>query len=359
MAQVIYMPPSPSVGEALGQGFGSVLMLHMHRQQQQKEVQQMQMLQSSVEQAVQSGGRQAGLEIMNKIPYKTLDQYQKGMQWFNTISPPKDLTPREVSTFDPQTGQETKQFVRTGDLTKFSAAAQQAGQTLAKPDVTDFYSLGPGGTYQNLGRAPVTNRPPGSHTLEELKLVEQQRTDQLKLEAANRSERKFQFAMDKLAESKDKQEASKQMTEMKAYNGVVSSMLNVKKSIGMNGEIILDFGGDSKKADAYREALTKGSEYLAKYKGDINKAASEALSASGAFDQPMPEAPTAAPAQQEGGAITRLYQALKERITGQPESAAKAPVAKAPAPVFDKGKIYVDAKGNRAKYLGNNKWENL
>jgi len=345
------MPAAPSVGESIGQGLGAALQMYVKKQDMQNQVKQMQAFDDAIKNA---GDRTKALEIHTKVPYQTIEQMQAGLAYVNQQYPPKDTTPQEISTYDPQTGQETKQFVPRGDVVKFSQANKDI---LTKPELADFYKLNPDGSYISQGRHPISNRPEGSATLEELKLLEQQRTDKLKIDAADRADKRFNVQMDKLAETTDKQQASKQITELKAYNGVVSSMLNVKKSIGQNGEVIIDFGGDSKVADAYRQALTNGADYMKKYKGDINKAAEAALRDSGAFDKPAPEAPpaTAAP---NGGMFTNL---LRNIAGNKPQPATQQSTTPAPAPKadsFETGKVYTDAKGNKAKYLGNNKWEN-
>lgn len=351
MIQAIYMPAAPSVGEAVGQGIGSALQMYVHKQDIQNQVKQMQAFDAALNTA---GSRPAALEIINKIPFKNIDQLNQAQGRVNQLYPVKDTTPQEISTFDPQTGQETKQFVPRGDVVKFS---QEHKDALTKPEMTDFYKLNPDGSYKNLGRAPISARPEGSATIEELKLLEQQRTDKLKIDAADRADKRFNAQMDKLAETKDKEQASKQITELKAYNGVVSSMLNLKKSIGNNGEVIIDFGGDSKVADAYRHALTNGADYMKKYKGDINKAAEAALRDSGAFEKPAPEAPST-PAAPTGGIFSNLLRDLRNNKStpAAQQSATPAPSPKADS--FEVGKVYTDDKGNKAKYLGNNKWEN-
>ena len=352
--QPIYMPAAPTVGEAVGQGIGSALQMYVHKQEMQNQVKQMQAFDAAIQQAATQGDRQKALEIHSKVPYKNIEQMQAGLAYINQVVPPKDTTPQEISTFDKQTGQETRQFVPRGEVVKFSQAHKDE---LTKPELSDFYKLNPDGSYVNQGRHPISNRPEGSATLEELKLLEQQHTDKLKIDAADRADKRFNAQMDKLAETKDKEQASKQITELKAYNGVVSSMLNLKKSIGNNGEVIIDFGGDSKVADAYRNALTNGADYMKKYKGDINKAAEAALRDSGAFAKPTPEAPPS-PATPSGGIITNL---LRDRAGNKSKPATQQSANPAPSPKadsFEVGKVYTDDKGNKAKYLGSNKWEN-
>jgi hypothetical protein len=96
---------------------------------------------------------------------------------------------------------------------------------------------------------------------------------------------------------------------------------------------------------------------MKKYKGDINKAAEAALRDSGAFAKPTPEAPPS-PAAPSGGIFTNLLRDIagnKPSPTTQ-QSATPAPSPKADS--FEVGKVYTDDKGNKAKYLGSNKWEN-
>lgn len=322
MAEVIYMPPDPrkgiggSIGQGIGAGLGMYIASYM-RQKQQMAFQQK--LASTLDPSVP---RQESLQMLASIPFQNPMQFHQALAAVNMAKPAKDTTPTEVKGYDPQTGEEISKFVPKGDEPKLNTPQGieqvfgKPGVSLSKPEVTDFYKVGPDGSYINMGRAPVTQRPEGAFTMQELTLMEKQKADQMAIRRADLADKKFEAFLAKQNDTTDTKVIAKNMAWGKQYKATLQDLIDVKKSIGEDGEIHLDFGGDSKKAQAYLTAMQKTMDYKAKYGGDVNKAAAQALKDAGYYDKPAPPPPApAAPAEPS----------LLDRLLGRKPQATPAP----------------------------------
>lgn len=332
MATTVYLPATPSVGESIGGALGIYSAREMAKQEQE---QRMAELQQQEEAIMKAPDRATALEMFNKIKFPTIEHQQKALQWLNTVKPVTDTTPREVTTYD-ENGREVKKFVPQNELLNLPPSTKP--EEVKKSHFFDVIDEKAGITV-DLGLAP-TNKPPTktAKTAEQLAYEEAARDNAR--QAATRSETQSREGM------------AQSIATTKLYNTVLGQALDVKKSIGVNGELIFNFEGDDAKADAYRKALTLKDEYLNKFKGDVNKAAVAALKDSGALAKPTTETlPAAAP---EPTWLESVASKSRNMMTPSTE-APKATTREAKPSTFTVGKTYVDANGNKAKYKGKDK----
>lgn len=334
MSTVVYLPATKGIGESLGegisQGLGKYADMAMKKKEQEMQMAKIQKVQDAIKSAPDAN---AAYGMINQLPLSTPEDMQHALAYVKSIFPPTDTTPREKRSFNPDTGEETISYVPAKDL---------IGQSSTKPQVSHFFEpIDPkSGVYSDLGKFNTT-RPPSETavTKEQLELMEK----------AKDNERQ--------ARSRSESTISQDLAQNKMYNNTVASMLNVKKTIGANGEFILDFSGDKTKENAYRDSLNNYREYMAKYKGDINKSAKAALTDAGAFTvKEPPPAPVEVKKPSLWERVTGSSVADKPAEKTSPKDAAKpAPSAAAPGK-FIEGQVYTDAKGNKAKYV-KGKWE--
>lgn len=280
MPNPIYMPEDQrfkGISTGLGQAFTAY-----------EQKQEMKKIQDAQRAITEAPDRASAEKIFSSIDFKTPEQMQAGFEWLDSVHPKP------------------------------------------KPNIKEFYAPNESGAFTNIGKGPLEQRPANALTADELEKQFKAREDARAEESARLAQERFDFQVAQAGASKNKDSAKDEIVNLKAYNNVVASMLNVKKSIGQSGEIILDFGGDSRVADAYRNALEKGSDYMRKFGGDINKAANAALKEAGAYDRPAEATTPAAPAAPEGGPVTQF---LKDLFSSKPSAATpKAATGKATAP---------------------------
>ena len=323
MSTTVYIPaPNEGLGGSIGNALGAYAARSIDKNEREQRMAEVQKQEEAI---LRAPDRATALELFNKIKFADIQQQQQALQWLDKAHPVADTTPREVTSYDPVTGQEGKRFVPQNKLT---------GEGTTKPDVAQFFQPvdESKGIYTDLGHAPMSNRPPGAVTKEELDLREKARDNDR------------QAATQRNTDLADTIATTKQF-----YNSVVNLLpANVKK-VAADGSFSVDFTENPKLAVAFRKTLTQQDELLSQHGGNFNKAAMAGLESQGAFDKPPVEA-QAAPAAPKAG----IVDSLKAAFAPAKKSAApaKAATSEAKPTAFIKGKTYVDAKGNKAKYGG-------
>lgn len=350
MATVIYKPKDDrheKMGEFVSSALSSFFQARMERDKQQKESAIMQDILSAPD-------RQTAIEraISTTTDPQTL---QRRINIVNELKPVKDTTPIEVKGYNPETGVFESKFLPRGQLESLSTpegrrSAFGSGEAIISPtDIEEFFRQTPEG-YESIGKAPMQARPEQAISATELERQRKERADDL----AERRQRFAEERFNALLAKGDTKAIAQEMAKTKAYNSVVANLLNVRKSIGDQGQIILDFEGDSKKAESYRNALESADEYLSKFKGDINKAAVNALKDSGYYTKTEePPAPAAAPAE-EKGFFKRIFSPSAKTPATEAKPTTPAPKAEVAKPItkaeFDKlpsGAHYINPKDGK------------
>lgn len=355
MATVINLPQQMGVGEALGQAAGAGLADYFEREKKKREAEQEQ---KALAEVLNSADRTAAIEKVVKIGGDP-QVMKRRMDVVESAFPAKDTTPMEVKSFNPETGQMESRFIPRGQLESLSTPEGKAKvlgseKAIVSPTMEEFYRTRPDGSYEYAGKAPIETPPPGAVPLKELERMERVRSGQRAEERAALADKKFNALLERQSQTQEAGMESKEIGKAKAYNAVVANLLNVKKSIGDQGQIIIDFEGDSKRADAYKMALENATDYIKKYKGDINKAAVNALKDSGYYTKiEEPPAPTAPAESKPKGLITSLYEKVTGKSSAQTPAkpAATAAVAKPQTKAeFDKikkGERFINPKDGK------------
>jgi hypothetical protein len=345
MATVIYLPKDPSQ-EMLAQGFagaGAGLSKYLAQHEENKVMKEILAAPdraSAIERAVQTTSNPQVL--------------QQRLNVINEAKPVKDTTPMEVKAYNPETGGFETKYVPRGQMESLNTPEGRrsifgTGQTILSPsNVEEFFRQGPEGGYTSIGKAPMEARPEQAISATELARQSKEKADAL-------AERRQQLAEDKfnaLLAKGDTKTIAQELAKTRVYNSVISNLLNVKKSIGDQGQIILDFEGDSKKAEAYRNALESADEYISKY-GDVNKAAVNALKATGYYDKTEAPPAPAAPAE-EPGFFKRLFSPSKKSTqteaaaaTSAPQAGVAKPQTKAELDKLPKGAHFINPKDGK------------
>ena len=340
MATVVYVPKDErysDIGKGLSAGLSGYFNARMQQRAAEQEMAAMQEIMNSPDRTT----------AMEKAMQATADP-QKLKSRFDIINerfPVKDTTPVEVKGYNPETGTFESKFIPRGNLEDLGSPEGRqkyfgSGETVISPTgVEEFFRSTPEGSYESLGKAPLQARPEQAVSASELERLSKQRSEELAQKRYELSEQRF----NRLLEKGDTTTLSQELAKTRTYNSVVANLLNVKKSIGDQGQIILDFEGDSKKAEAYRNALEGASTYLGKFQGDVNKAAVNALKDTGYYTKAEEQpAPAATPDQQPQGFFTRLFSPGKQPGSATPTTPAKAATPAPQAGAIAKPKTKAD-----------------
>ena len=340
MATTVYLPPDyggVSPGQAVGQGLGMFAGREIVKQEKQKK---MQLMQKAIDGIRSAPDRASALELGVKIPFEDSKDIATFYSLVDKFKPQKDLTPKEVKVVGPDGTLET-QFLPQGELTGLNTPEGRErllgpGKQPVTGDLQDFYQP-EGDTLKFMGKFQETRRPENAITLKEFeaqsKIQEQKRSGvrdeqnatrlDLAIQAAERATESGNRAASAAARTAEHQQFTENLSGLKAANNLLKDRINVKKSIGVDGFIVLDFEGDVAKQRQYNKASDMVPELIQKNKGNINKAITEAMSASGLLDTgdtpkaaPKP-APKAAP---KGGIVDRI----KESFSGGKKEDKKA-----------------------------------
>ena len=332
MTTPIYLPPTPSVGEALGHGIGNAFQTYVAEKDKQDKLKKAQAFETAISTA---GSREKALELHAKFPYDNIAESAAGLSVVNQFYPPKDTTVHEVTAYDPKTGKPIKAFAQGADLTKMNTPEGRkqffgsSDVSMAQPVTHEYFKVDPKdpAAIMPLGTFPEGQQPPNSVSKSEIDVLHGMQALSLQAQQANRDQKKLQTDIEKAAREGD----AARMAQLKTFNGLLLNTLNVKKSLGVNGEISLDFSADPKAARAYSWGLDHAEELMKEFKGDVGKAAVAVKQRSGAYDEPPPDttgAPTAPAAQS-----SPLMADLKRMIFGDKKAApTAAPAAKPTAP---------------------------
>lgn len=349
MATVVHLPREQSTAEILGSSLGGALsqfaVADMQKREQQRKLQ---LVQSSLDAIRQVGSRDKALEMVLKLPFEDVKDMQSTRQWVDEMYPPADRTPHEVTTYDAQ-GNKLPVFVPRGDLTKLNTGDPSVlppGRSLSPPaEMEQFFKPGTAtAPPTSTGKRPISQRTPGEFTLKELELQDKQRTAIRQEEKDNRDATRLdiqiaqmqrQFDKDNKLRTKEldneaRKDAKDDLSNLIKANNHLKDRLNVKKSIGADGVVLLDFEGDSDKQRKYGVASDLLADAITANKGNINKAVSEVLGRAG-LDEPAKKSAPAAEAPQKGGLLSRAFDAVtgksSEKKDEGGEVAAKAKAA--------------------------------
>lgn len=362
MSQVIYLPKTTSVGESLGEGMGAgigtYMAKEMKRQEQQTHVAAFQKFATTLR--APEMNRDTAIQMAAAFPWQDRKDMQLGLKLVDELHPPKDTTLQPLTVFNQDTGAEKTIFAKKGDVSKQGVDALiPKGYSAEKPQIEMFVQPIEGGVTQ-VGSFPISKRPAGTVTMKEWEAARKTeadaRADERATRQANRDQQNIEnqaqrdIRMAQMAAGPDLQ---RRLAVTKVYNGVVASLLNVRHSIGAQGDLVLDFEGDKDKEKAYRNAIGKSDEFLQGSKGDPNKAAYNALDATGYFKEKPPVVNAATPpkepgfADKAGKAIGKLFGISEDgEATAKPVEKKAAP---APAPNPDPAKrapgVYQTPKG--------------
>lgn len=309
--------------------------------------------QQNIREIMAAPDRETALGMGAKIQFRDSADLTGFYKTVDAIHPPKDSTPKEVTTTDAN-GVQRKTFVKSGDLTKPGAAESIGGPgaTFASGDAKDFYQPNDKGDLTLIGKRDPAKRPPGSVTLEEFNTAQTAKKEarntqkdadsatrlDLLIESGQRAERASTRAEAAAGRSAATQQDANEIRLLTTANSLLKDRINIKKSIGENGIIMLEFGEDSAARDRYNKASDLIPDMLKKHKNP-NKAVTAAMEAAGFNDKPTPTpTPAPAPANAKDGAVSAFF--------GKAKSTDKPPAAYPDAKKAPDGQWYVK-KGDK------------
>lgn len=299
MATVVYLPKrEPSAQSALGEITGSLAGRYFVQREQQQEMQRkLGNLSAWMEKVKAAPDMNAALSLLpefTKSLAEDLSDVQMALKVIETYHK-KDDTPVGVTAYGPA-GESRTFYVPKSQLPKlndpeFAAAFLGPGWALENVPRAEYFERTPAGEIRSLGIHPVSKRPEGGATREELALAAEERREgrreretQVRERALDIQQMRLENAiahqnltLARIAGREDREERDRMRRDLNAANGVLMNLLNVKRSIDARGSIILDFEGDQKKQQAFARAVEILPTLIKDH--DPNTAASMALKA--------------------------------------------------------------------------------
>lgn len=284
---VIYMPPNAdNFGGALGAGVGQGVSTFMEHQLRMQEQQQLMARQMQAFNAVRNAkSREEALGVLTTPgAVNNPQELANALRVIDAMHPPKDETPQMVTGYDPQGGKH-EAFTKKGDLTSLNNPQGRA-QLFGRSDISfdqptnlvDMFSDDP--SHKELGKFPLSQRPAGAMTKGEFDIGEKIKTDTHRQLTEEKGLKQLELqtqAGQRAAAAADRANEGLDITKQRTAAKMLQDAIDVKKVVGANGELTLDWSGDegAKKMKAYHEALGDLDGALQRNKGNVAKAVSD------------------------------------------------------------------------------------
>lgn len=329
---VVYLPPQPGMGQNLGEGFSQGVSMFM-----KKELDRQQKLKTAQEQVKALGRiqtaktREEAFAVLTEPGLVNNPQEMAtALKIIDSLHPVKDLTPTLVEGYDPETGNPKKIAIRKGDEMKVNDPQfqQENKFTTTKPDgLVDFYGSGPQGDFRFLRRGKLAEKQPSEFTKQEVEFHEKRVADERAAQAAERQAK----AQERAVSAAERANVKLDLDEYKTYEQAVISRLNTNKTVGKDGNFIIDFADQPDKMKQFNQAMTKYPELKKKY-GSVPKAVNAAVSELEIGDKAPPKAVKEEPAPKKEKSMLEKLRSKSEQVS--------APEAPRDPKVREKNKLY-------------------